>query len=320
MAGPSGDVPCKKPCVCGPFYSGGKINYPLWWYGEQAKIANFAGGLATPVNCAWMNHGLYFNGGNSHLLDDQNRRILRSGTTGLWSSINLDGNEAPPCGSICGSGTVLKMNKGCDYPPKITGSLILHSRYCSNLTHLSCHYNSISVLDVSALTSLATLYCHYNSISVLDVSALTSLTALYCYNNSISVLDVSALTSLAGLYCYYNSISVLDVSALTSLTALYCYNNSISVLDVSALTSLTALHCGDNSISVLDVSALTSLTYLRCTGNSMDQAMVDTILCDVEAYGTSNGVLNISDNAVPGAAGITCKDNLIARGWTVTTD
>jgi hypothetical protein len=48
--------------------------------------------------------------------------------------------------------------------------------------------------------------------------------------------------------------------------------------------------------------------------------MVDTILCDVDGYGTNNGTLNISNNAAPSAAGITCKNNLLSRGWTVTTD
>jgi hypothetical protein len=52
----------------------------------------------------------------------------------------------------------------------------------------------------------------------------------------------------------------------------------------------------------------------------MNQAMVDTVLCDMDGHGTNNGTLNISSNAVPSAAGIVCKNNLIARGWTVTTD
>jgi hypothetical protein len=52
----------------------------------------------------------------------------------------------------------------------------------------------------------------------------------------------------------------------------------------------------------------------------MNQAMVDTVLCDMDGHGTNNGTLNISGNAVPSATGITCKNNLIGRGWIVTTD
>jgi Leucine-rich repeat (LRR) protein len=126
--------------------------------------------------------------------------------------------------------------------------------------------------------------------------------------------------SVTHLNCQENLIDTLDIGALLSLTSLLCRNNSISVLDVSALTALTTLNCRNNSISVLDVSALTSLVSLDLRSNSFDQAMVDTILCDVDGWGTNSGALDISGNVAPSAAGITCKNNLIARGWTVTTD
>ena len=257
MAGPTSPISCKKVCVCGPFYKGGKINYPLWWYGDQDVLYNFAGGSATPVNCVWMNNGLYFNGGSSYLEDEQGRKILKEGTTGLWSSINLDGNEVPPCGSVTGSGSVLCLNNGSAIPPKIENKLVLYSQGCPNLTTFKCNNNLFSTIDVGTVTSLTKLYCHYNSTSKLDVSALISLTYLYCNNNYITILDVSALTSL---------------------TRLYCHNND------------------------------------------MNQAMVDTVLCDVNGYGTNNDTLNISGNAVPSAVGITCKDELEGRGWAVTTD
>ena len=141
-----------------------------------------------------------------------------------------------------------------------------------------------------------------------------------CYNNNISVLDISRMTQLNRLYCNNNNISVLDVSKITRLTHLYCGLNNISVLDVSALTQLGAIYCYNNNISLLDTSALTSLKDLRCHNNSMKQDMVDTVLCDMDSHGTSNGTLNISGNEAPSATGVACKDNLVARGWTVSTD
>ena len=292
-------VPCKKSCVCGPFYKEGKINYPLWWYGDQGILYNFAGGSATPNGCVFKDHGYWFDGNDDYLIDEQNRKILKEGTAGLWSSLNLDCDNPPPCGSVTGSGTVLYLNKGNDLPPKLSGSLILYPEYCPNLTHLNCYWNSFSGLDVAILINLIDLNCYGNSLSVLDVAALVNLTTL----------NVSA-----------NSLSVLDVAALVNLEQLHCYNNSISVLDIAALTSLTFVRCYGNSISILDTSLLSSLTNLQCQSNSMNQAMVDTVLCDMDGHGTNNGTLNISSNAVPSAAGIMCKNNLIGRGWTVTTD
>ena len=257
MAGADTGVPCEKSCVCGPFHNAGKINYPLWWYGQQGILYNFAGGSATPSGCVFKDHGYWFDGNDDYLMDEQGRKILREDTLGLWSSINLDCNNPPLCGSVTGSGTKLYLNQGNVLAPKMSGSLILCSQCCPNIE------------------------------------------VLVCVNNSFSILDVSTLTSL---------------------TNLQCYNNSISILDVSTLTSLTYLHCAGNSISVLDVSALTLLATLGLQSNSMNQAVVDTVLCDVDNYGTNGGTLNISGNAVPSAAGIACKNSLIGRGWTVTTD
>ena len=287
-------------CMKGKFLGDQGYSYwPLWWYGDQDKLNDFVGNCMLSVSGAYFDGtGYCFDGSDDYLIDAGGRKVLQDGTMGTWSSIILTDGEVPPEGSIQGTGTKLYLNVNGTVP-KITGSIILYPDYCPNII---------------------LLYCYDNSISILDVSTLTSLTALACFNNSISILDVSALTLLTILACYNNSISILDVSNLTLLTSLYCYDNSISILDVSALTLLTILYCYNNSISILDVSNLTLLTNLRCHNNSMNQAMVDTVLCDMSAHGISNGYLNISGNATPSGAGITCKDDLVSRGWTVTTD
>ena len=298
-----------------------KLYVPLWWHGQKSKLPDSSPTHCdlTPSGAYFKKHGYWFDGTDDYMIDADNRKILQNGTAGEWSSILLTDGEVPSKGSIQGTGTKLYLN-AAGAAPKITGKIILYPEYCPSLITLDCNSNSITVLDVSALTLLTALNCHHNSITVLDVSALTLLTILYCYNNSITTLNVSALTLLTTLHCVNNSITVLDVSALTLLTALYCNNNSITTLNVSALTLLTTLNCHYNSITVLDVSALTLLTILHCHHNSMNQAMVDTVLCDMDGHGTNNGTLNISNNAAPSATGTTCAGNLTGRGWTVTTD
>ena len=300
---------------------GGYSYWPLWWYGQRDELPDMSGhGVTLYPNGAYFDgQGYYFDGSNDYLVDAGGRRILDTWTAGSWHSVYLTEGTVPPEGSIRGTGTSIGLNTA-GKTPKITGKIILHPESCPNLTEIRCYNNNISVLDASKLTSLTVLRCYYNNISVLDVSKLTSLVNLNCLCNNISVLDVSALTSLDVLSCYGNNISVLDVSALTALTYLDCGNNNISVLDVSALTALPDLRCYNNNISVLDTSALSLLTKLRCYNNSMDQDMVDTVLCDMDSHGTSNGFLDIHGNAAPSATGVACKDNLVARGWSVTTD
>ena len=157
-----------------------------------------------------------------------------------------------------------------------------------------------------------------NSISVLDVSNLTSLNYLYCYNNSISTLDVSRLFDLTTLRCEGNSISTLDVTNLTDLDYLYCQNNSISTLNVTNLTDLIFLYCQNNSISVLDVTNLTNLTLLLCHGNNLSTAQLDGILSNLVTNNQNNGTLNISNNTGT-HTDTTSYNTLISTGWTITT-
>jgi len=130
-----------------------------------------------------------------------------------------------------------------------------------HVTELDIHDNNLVGAAGNTLDSLAghltRLVVYNNSISTLDVSALTSLTYLACANNSISTLDVSALTSLTTLYCHSNSISTLDVSALTSLTILYCASNSISTLDLSSISAAVSLiNCANNGMNQAAVDSI----------------------------------------------------------------
>ena len=279
---------------------GGYSYWPLWWYGQRDELPDMSGHGVTlyPSGAYFDGQGYYFDGSNDYLIDDDGRKVLQDGTMGSWHSVYLTEGAVPAKGSIWGTGTRLYLNIS-GTAPKITGSIVLRSAYCPNLEDFRCHNNNISVLDVSTLTKLKLLLCLNNNISVLDVSALTKLEYLSCYNNNISVLDVNTLTALSTLYCQMNNISVLDVSALTRLIYFQCYSNNISLLDVSALTILK---------------------YFYCHNNSMDQDMVDTVLCDMDSHGTSNGTLTIQGNAAPSATGVACKDNLVSRGWSVTTD
>ena len=142
-------------------------------------------------------------------------------------------------------------------------------KYFTGLQTLNCSGNSLTELDVSALTNLTSLDCSENALTTLDVSALTNLTSLNCYRNELTKLDVSKLTNLTSLDCSFNSLTTLDVSALTKLTSLDCYRNELTKLDVSKLTGLTKLDCAYNQLTALDVSNLTHLTDLDCAHNQL---------------------------------------------------
>ena len=141
--------------------------------------------------------------------------------------------------------------------------------YFESLTQLSCYYNQLTSLNISANTALTTLWCYNNSLTSLDVSGCTVLTELSCPFNQLTSLDLSANTALTGLSCSSNQLTTLDISANTALTELYCYGNQLTSLDVSANMALMWLSCSYNSLETLDISKNTALTQLDCSSNSL---------------------------------------------------
>ena len=170
-------------------------------------------------------------------------------------------------------------------------------KYFTGLQTLDCSRNSLTELDVSALTNLTSLDCSFNSLMELDVSALTKLDSLSCYENALTKLDVSKLTGLTKLDCAYNQLTTLDVSALTKLTSLDCYRNELTKLDVSNLTLLTELDCAYNQLTALDVSKLTGLTDLDCSDNELTALNVSNLtgLTDLDCSDNQLTALDVSN-------------------------
>ena len=139
----------------------------------------------------------------------------------------------------------------------------------TNLTSLDCSFNSLTELDVSALTNLTSMDCSFNSLTKLNVSGQTNLTSLDCSDNQLTALDVSNQTLLKDLDCSDNQLTALDVSNLTGLTKLDCYRNKLTALNVSNLTGLEDLDCSENQLTALDVSKLTGLKKLDCSYNQL---------------------------------------------------
>ena len=182
-------------------------------------------------------------------------------------------------------------------------------KYFTGLQTLNCSGNSLTELDVSALTNLTSLDCSENALTTLDVSKLTNLTSLDCYRNELTKLDVSNLTLLTELDCYRNELTELDVSNLTLLTKLDCAYNQLTALDVSNQTLLKDLDCAHNQLTELDVSALTSLTSLDCYRNELTKLDVSKLtgLTDLDCSENQLTALDVSN--LTGLTDLDCSDN-----------
>lgn len=97
-----------------------------------------------------------------------------------------------------------------------------------NVTSIDVGSKNIqSLKGIEHFTALKSLTCHYNQLTMLDVSKNTALTNLSCSNNSLTTLDVLGNKALTGLHCQNNQLTTLDVSACKKLSTLECYCNRI---------------------------------------------------------------------------------------------
>ena len=182
-------------------------------------------------------------------------------------------------------------------------------KYFTGLQTLDCSRNSLTTLDVSALTNLTSLDCSDNQLTALDVSKLTHLTILDCSDNELTALDVSKLTGLTKLDCSFNSLTTLDVSALTKLTSLDCYRNELTKLVVSKLTGLTKLDCAYNQLTALNVSNLTGLTDLDCSDNQLKELDVSNLTLLTDLYCSGNQLTAVNVSALKSLEYFSCAEN-----------
>jgi hypothetical protein len=70
----------------------------------------------------------------------------------------------------------------------------------------------------------------------------------------------------------------------------------------------------------LDIDAAATLTYLDLSNNALAEPNVDSILLALVANNQTNGTVNLTGvaNDAPSSTGLSAKDTLEARGWTVS--
>jgi hypothetical protein len=238
----------------------------------------------------------------------------------FWSAWNTESFQQPSYTSVPANGNGVNWsldleNTTLDVTPRsaltsfvVTGNQFdlgghVDARGCSSLTVLDLRDRTVESLNVSGLTNL----------EVLNVEN---------YYSSLNLIGLSSLTSLTSFNSSYTSLGPLDLSGKINLVTLVC-NGITQSLNVSGCTSLSTVYCGYGYGNFnINISGCTSLSTFSCAYNSLTEGVVNSILTTIDGFGTSDGYIDISggSNAAPTGDGITAKDSLINRGWTVLTN
>ena len=201
-------------------------------------------------------------------------------------------------------------------------------RTCSALT-------SFPLINTSNVIQFKDAWKGCNSLisfPILDTSNGTNFGGTW--NNLAKLLEMPFLNlskgvgSLSGTWqgcSKLTSFPAMDFSGFTSFN--YCWSNS-SLLQSFPLinsTKVTTFNFAWNncpSLTTFPANAFDLNIASDYNGafvaTSLTQQSVDNILVSIDTSGKINGTLSVGGSA-PSAIGITAKNNLISKGWTVTT-
>jgi hypothetical protein len=175
---------------------------------------------------------------------------------------------------------------------------------------------SLATFNCSGCTALISANFLFAGLVSVNLSGCTSLTDVQIESATGNfLLNLTNCTSLVSVILANNNysgstqIASLNLTGCSSLAGIGVY---FSGGDISTLTTIT----------VTTLPALISADFCGSAGASLNVASVNALLIALDANGLNNGAVNVSGgtSAAPTGAGITAKNNLIGKGWTVTTN
>lgn len=104
--------------------------------------------------------------------------------------------------------------------------------YFTNITGLSVAFNSLTNLNILALTKLTSFSCAYNNLSTLNVNGLTEFKEINFMHNNLISFDFSGLPNLKEVFCNNNYLTTLDFSNNQQFEELVCDNNNLTSINI----------------------------------------------------------------------------------------
>jgi hypothetical protein len=174
---------------------------------------------------------------------------------------------------------------------------------------------------------------------------MASLTSMSVFGSTLTTLDASGCSALGSVNIGGALLASADFSNCTGLAATILMDNtqgsfSLNLANCSSLpeiradtlsevASMNVTGCaGLTGIYLPNVPNLTTVTLTTMpasvvmAGAALNVASVNAVLIAADANGALSGTMDLSGgtSAAPTGAGITAKNNLIAKGWTVATN
>tara|TARA_R110002153_G_scaffold48750_2_gene137610 strand:+ start:1266 stop:2813 length:1548 start_codon:yes stop_codon:yes gene_type:complete len=198
----------------------------------------------------------------------------------------------------------------------LTSFPLIDTSVCSNLifTWNSCSsLTSFPLIDTSSATNF--------------LSCWTSCTSLTSFP-LISTINVTNFSSTWAACTSLTSFPLINAINVTNFSSTWFNCNSLTsfpLIDAGSGTNFSNTWRLCNSLANFPANFFNSCLATNFSGafesTNLSQTSIDNILVSIESNGTSNGTFNQSGGSnTPSATGVSAKNSLISRGWTVTTN
>lgn len=130
------------------------------------------------------------------------------------------------------------------------------------------------------------------------------------------------MNAITGQMIYEIAITISASSVVSSVDLSAGGANVDSIQNISSFTAMATIDISNNIITALP-NLNAAVINLNCASNQIPSADINTALITLDSNGLLAGQFDSSGqtpSAPPTGVGITAKNNLIGKGWTVTTD
>ena len=176
-------------------------------------------------------------------------------------------------------------------------------RACGKIT-------SIPRFNTSSATNLAIAFFACGQLKefpLIDTSNVTNLNFTFTSCSSLTefpLINTSSVTNFSQAWFNCNSMTSFPAINPTSSTSFNKTWGNCASLDTFSANVF------DNSISTFNYSE----AFLN---TNLSEQSIDNILVSIDSNGVSNGTFAQSGGEAPSAIGISAKDSLVAKGWTI---
>ena len=177
---------------------------------------------------------------------------------------------------------------------------------CSSLT-------SFPLLNTSSVTNFNATWQNCSSLTsfpLLNISSVTNFNATWRFCSGLTSFPLLNTIGIKGFIQSWRGCSSLISFPLLNTSS--GTNFQLAWRDCSSLVNFPA-NFFNSCLATNFIDAFQS--------TNLSQTSIDNILVSINSNGTSNGTFNQSGGSnTPSATGVSAKNSLISRGWTVTTN